>query len=566
MRRGSIVAAAGLLIVALATPAGAIVKVPIRPIAIYEKSQTVATGKIVRLDGAAGALEITVGEVWKGASAGRSLKVIVKEAADFPREAAVGGPAIVLVGARTSLLHAGDQWLVAGLPEGNVPTLAVGPMDAAYLAQLKFCFPGRTPMLLRLMADIRDGYEMDLHVGRLYKPDQPLPPRVREYEHRGPIVDDMQHKGFGGFEMVQDLGMPNPTRLWSGDLDKGDITWTKTEGMKVDLLVANGRTVKLFRPGKRTVRSTYDLVPVWTDQTAAWGLDKARPCRQLAIGDLDGDGVPDLLLGSTYVLRRGSAFGVPAALGQLPPDDQWVGAAIADSSGDGRCDIVVLLADGTLITLTGAKGPPETWAKSTRRLWEGGPRKAWAVFSREWSGTGELCAIVVRAGNVTRYSCGPGETVADDLERLCGTPIGKYYGFTTMDLPALKPGERVQWGRTPVTVKPGTPVHPLKEEEIVGVGRADFNGRFCTQDLLLITRNGDGFLGGMPLGYRGYGAFIYNRGTMHTIHALVKRAGADLVPGTLVAMGDQSPGKGTRQHLLLLTPKGQLWQVYNMGG
>jgi len=77
-----------------------------------------------------------------------------------------------------------------------------------------------------------------------------------------------------------------------------------------------------------------------------------------------------------------------------------------------------------------------------------------------------------------------------------------------------------------------------------GCAAADFNGRYCERDFLLLTRNADGYIGGRPLGYRGYEAFLFNRGVAHTINEIEKQAKADLPPGTLLTMGGPMQGQG----------------------
>jgi len=415
-------------------------------------------------------------------------------------------------------------------------------------------------MFVRLVKDIAAGLQRDWDTGRMVKPTGPVVPG-----DRGPINNDLQHKGFTKVELVGDLGVAGVTCAWSGNIDRGDVPFVRADNLKVDLLIANGKTIRLFRPeGPGKPSTAYGggisiRLPSYADQTAAYGLDKAGACHQVAVNDLDGDGKPDLLLGNTYAIRHGNAFGAPKALPQLPADEQWVRAAVGDATGDGKNDIAVLLKDGTLVTLTNAGGTPDTWPKSTRKLWQGQSGKVWGVFSTAWSGTGELCVIVVRDGDVVRYSCVAGQTQADDLERLCGVPISRYYGFTTVDT-------KGSWGRGRVADPTDAPPHPLIDDEVLGCASVDMNGRYCLQDFLLLTRGADGFTGGLPLGYRGYGAFLYNRGTVHTIDEKIRETRADLPPGTLLMMGDQTKGKGTRQHLYFLKPNGQLWQAFNMGG
>jgi hypothetical protein len=181
------------------------------------------------------------------------------------------------------------------------------------------------------------------------------------------------------------------------------------------------------------------------------------------------------------------------------------------------------------------------------------------VFSTRWGSAGELCAIVVREGQVTRYACGPSAAKPDNLAKLCGYPMADYYGFTTLDTTGVS-------GRGSRRPRSGTKLHPLRDEEVLGCASVDLNGRYCLPDFLLLTRNGDGMIGGVPMGYRGYGAFLCNPGITQNIDWRARQAKADFPPGTIPVMGGQAPGAGTRQHVLLLKPNGELWRIFNAGG
>lgn len=539
----------------LASPAWAVVRAKFPLISFYETATLVAAGKVTAVDASAGTATTLVLDTLTGKAGAAEYRVKVG-AGGVPKAAVVGSPAAILLGQRGSAVHVGDCWLLGKLLDGDPPTLAVEPPSGDMAREMRYTFPGRTEHMLDVLKAMHGGLTRDGRTGAVRKTDG-----SDRSDDRGPIVNSLVHKGFKAVEKIADLGVAGATCVWSGDIEKG-----KPVPNAVDLLIANGKGARLFRPtGAKKPSLAYGpgtnlTMPGYVDATGAYELDKAPACRQVAAGDVNGDGLPDLLLGNTVWVRTGKSFVSSRPLAQLPDDGQWAGATIADATGDGKADIVVLTKAGELIVLKNAGPDPAAWPKTTRTLWTDGAARTWAVFSRIWSPSEkDLCVIVARKGNVTRYACEGADAPGDDMALLCGEAMAEWDGFTTADT------SKASGRGSAVNPAAGTKVHPLVDEEVMGATAVDLNGRYCLPDYLLLVRNADGMVGGLPMGYRGFGQFLANGAIVQTLDNRAKAAKADLPPGTQVIMGGGA-GAGTRQHVLLLTPHGQLWRVFNAGG
>ncbi len=473
--------AAIALLLLTAAPASAIIKVSFPVSKILQESEAVLVGTVSAVDFGKQSIEVAITETSKGRWSGKRVRIKAADAPGLFAQVAVSQPAVVFVGPRgekgAGLIHLANTWLRARREaDGEEPlwTTAGGYDGAA-------SFPGTTAGLVRILKDLKAG--------------------------RPGIQDWISHEGFLGG--IRPIGRPasKPTFLTASDLN--------VDGLP-DLVVGTGNGVRVFVAGAGG----------YADATEACGLAGAS-ARLCASGDIDADGRPDLLLGGALWVNRGQRLARLPMVLPLPAESEWSAAALADATGDGRADAVVLDKAGRLTVAANPGAPDKPWAATRRALWKDPAVVLAASFSTQWGEDGKLHVMVVRADGIFRYAVEGGP--AADFQRLTGVPLSEYKWLGPM---------------------------PLK---VVLCAAFDYEGNGRT-DFLLVTPDG-----GVTLANRGYGAFLINRFVHQqldpTSPVKLPKLPVALTSGALAVGGRVREGKRRCQDLLLLTEDGTLYEM-----
>lgn len=471
----------------VAVPAAlALIKLEFPVSRMYRDSKVVRSATIVSVDAARAVLEAGPAATFKGGAAPDRLRLAIAAPTNVVARVAVGQPVVLFCAesenAGAAIIHLADTWLLAqAVPEAKPPVLRiVQNYDAAK------AFPGRTASLVRLLTAMKNG--------------------------KSPLEDKIDPACLEGTPReVANLGV-RATFLEVADLN-GDA--------RPDLLVGAADGVRLWLAGAKG----------YTDATDAWGLRGLR-AERAAVGDVNGDGRPDVLLGATLLLRQGDKFVRAEPALETPPEADWAAAALADVTGDGKADGVVLSAKGELTVLTNPGEPGKPWPRNVRRLWTDGPAAVTARFSADWGDDGKLHVLVARAGGITRYAVAP-------------------------DGPAPMPFPQLTGAEWLATLKiDGLPAGAVKSVAC----DYDGNGKL---DWLLLAGND-----GVVLLNRGFGAYYADYSVHPRLRPQPPKAAMPFAigPGAILAGGALQQDEPPRQNLLVLTEEGRLYEVPNTVG
>jgi hypothetical protein len=307
-------------------PVGAVIEIQFPVSALYKSVDEVVVGVVTGVTPANGVVAIKPAEALKGKVPSGPVRVQILKPAHLLRRVAPGTPAAVFVGKDKNkpmaVVHLADTWLLASAIPGTKPR--------AWRVQQLYdgakMFPGRTPALLRIMREVKAG-------------------RTTFLDKTDPVVFR------GGIRLRGRLPVTKPTSLAAADFD--------ADG-NCDLLVGTAGGLRLFCAAAAGYR----------DATAAWGLSGAAgPYRTR--GDVNADGRPDLLLGDALWLNDGAKFTRSPVRLDIPAEPAPLAAGLDDATGDGKPEVLVLRADGTVAVLANPGAPGKPWQPRPKQtLWQ----------------------------------------------------------------------------------------------------------------------------------------------------------------------------------------------------
>jgi hypothetical protein len=427
---------------------------------MYETSATILVAKISKINPSNRLIDADVIETLKGEKTEKLRIQLVSPEALFShiRE---GDPIVVCTargrGAGDATIHLADTFLLGRLKPETMP--ALWQIIQEQSNDFKKTFPGTTNLLIEALREFKDQKPTFLN-----------------------SADDRLFSE--GAQALAQLKI-TPTSLFSADLNSDQSP---------QLLISTPHGPRIFSKSGES----------YEDTSANWSLPPTGDL--LAVGDLNGDSKPDLLIDNIPYLNQGTSF-KPAPPLDLPHKNQLAALTIAD---------------GKLLTLS--KSGQLSIGAETKQLWKESQPPLAALIG-PFDENNKLAVIVAFENSLTRYSL---DGRPSDFTRLTGEPLSSYLKDSAGQF------------------KPGLKLIPLDAN---GDGRRD----------LLVLSEGSNFL----LINRGFGAFFISPAAAQNA---LGQPGKPF-PYASSATSSHWTAIDTRsdhhEDLLILTPDGALYRLGN---
>jgi hypothetical protein len=453
---------AAIILVVVAVLSGtssAVIQIKLPVSKIYSTSSPILIAKVTKLTESNRLIEAEITDTITGQPS-EKLRLQLLQPQSLFQNVKLNDPLILFVakgrGSDTATIHLANTWLLAKLKPDITPALWQSFQEPA---DFKKTFPGTTTALIEIIKEFKDNKSTFLNAA------------------------DERLFSEGAQELAQ-LKI-TPTSLFTADLNAD-----KTP----KLLISTPHGPRIFSKFAET----------YEDTTANWSLPQTGAL--LAVGDLNGDSKPDLLIDNTPYINQGASF-KPAPPLDLPHKNQLAALTIAD---------------GKLLTLS--KSGQLSLGNETKQLWkESQPPLAALIGSFDESN--KLSVIVAFESSLTRYSL---DGRPSDFTRLTGESLSSYLKDSAGQF------------------KPGLKLIPLDAN---GDGRRD----------LLVLSEGANFL----LINRGFGAFFISPAAAQNTLGQTGKP----FPYASSATSSHWISIDTRgdhhEDLLILTPDGALYRLGN---
>jgi hypothetical protein len=329
---------------------------------MYSSSSPVMIAKVVSLNEANRVIEADVTETLSG-QASPKIRLQIIQPQNLVGKIKVGNPIVLMAakgrGAGDASIHLGDTWLLArAKPDSNPPIWQITQEQSNDFTK---AYPGTTESLAKLVRELKSG--------------------------KSSFMDKAEERLFGeGASEVAQLKI-TPGALFGADVNDEKV-----------LLIATAHGPRVFSKSGEN----------YQDVTAKYSLPESG--QLLAVGDLDGDSKPDLLIDKTPYLLKNNSFKAGAAL-DIPAKAEL---------------LAITIANGRIYALS-RSGQFSNGIES-HQLWNDPTTAAGAAPSRAaiigaFDEGEKICAIVAGESSLTRYSL---DGRAADFTRLTGEAIATY--------------------------------------------------------------------------------------------------------------------------------------------